>query len=401
MRQLETKFNKGSGTPFTLDSAEWNDAKDNLNRMISSVGLSFITNDANQLSEAIRYYGSGLATFYTVSGSSNAYVLTHVSGTVPATSYRNGMTITFQPNHLNTGAATVNVSGLGVKALRDPHGLALSAGALSTNELYTAIYNSTTGNFRIAWSATPFNSDKMIRGLTASNNATDADHDIDFTVGSAICTNANATFRLTSAMTKQFDTTWAAGSGAGGLLTGSLPTSGTIHVYGLVNPTSGAHDIGAVPAGSAIASNLPSGYEYYVRLCSLITDGSANILAFYQVDNQFILKELITEFTGAPPAYGNLTTSLPTGIQVAGRFRLVVNSATSASAAVAAGPVASISNIYEIDQATEADVIIDRNFETLTDSSARIRHGVATGSDTFPIYRIHTLGWRDITRGIA
>src|SRR5689334_20969320 len=50
----------------------------------------------------------------TVTGSSNAYIFT---SSVPFASYAAGVIITGIANHSNTGAATINVDGLGAKSI--------------------------------------------------------------------------------------------------------------------------------------------------------------------------------------------------------------------------------------------------------------------------------------------
>lgn len=56
--------------------------------------------------------------------------------------YATGLIISFSPNITNSGAATVNVNGLGAKALiRD--GVALTGGELIANEYVKAIYDGT------------------------------------------------------------------------------------------------------------------------------------------------------------------------------------------------------------------------------------------------------------------
>lgn len=77
--------------------------------------------------------------FAVASGSVNAYVLNY---TPDITSYTVGLLISFSPNLANTGAATVNVDGLGAKSLyRD--GAALVGGELDPSVYVKAIYDGT------------------------------------------------------------------------------------------------------------------------------------------------------------------------------------------------------------------------------------------------------------------
>ncbi len=94
---------------------------------------------SSHLSDYVRQPGYGVT-----SGSANIYTLT----LTPAPSaYTDGMGIVVKINSANTGAATVNVNGLGAKAIVDGKGNALTTGKLRLNGTYSLKYNSTSGNF--------------------------------------------------------------------------------------------------------------------------------------------------------------------------------------------------------------------------------------------------------------
>jgi hypothetical protein len=74
------------------------------------------------------------------SGSANAYTVT----LNPApTSYVEGMAIALKINTDNTGASTINVNGLGTKAIKKTNGNDVSAGNLKAGSIYTLRYNGT------------------------------------------------------------------------------------------------------------------------------------------------------------------------------------------------------------------------------------------------------------------
>ena len=318
MRQLEDKFNKGDGTPFTLDASEWNDAKNNLNKLISSVGLSFLTDNADQLSEAIRFYGSGLATHYSCSGASNAYVLAHVSPTVALTSYKDGLIVEYEPNHLNNGPATANVSTLGAKAILSPQGLALTGGELAPGIKQRLKYVTSLNSFIIDSDSSSYAKPTKVNGFVASVNTTDSQHDLDFTPGNAYAENANFLIESKVALTKRFDTAWAAGNNNGGLLSGTLDADSTYHVYAIFDPTNKVEDKGAVKEGTSITANLPGNYTYYRRIMSFVTDGSGNIIPFRQSGNKFTYSTPVTDLTnGTTATTATLhTLTLPDGILI-------------------------------------------------------------------------------------
>ena len=74
-----------------------------------------------QLSKAVANY-SAVSTFYTDSGTANAYILTPIGSFESPHAYTNGMLIRFRPANANTGAATVNINSLGVKNLKKTDG---------------------------------------------------------------------------------------------------------------------------------------------------------------------------------------------------------------------------------------------------------------------------------------
>ncbi|THD15383.1 hypothetical protein CI793_13535 [Anoxybacillus ayderensis] len=83
----------------------------------------------------VKHPGYGVAT-----GSANAYAVT----LNPApTSYVEGMAIAVKINVDNTGSSTINVNGLGAKAIKKPNGNNVSAGNLKAGSIYTLRYNGT------------------------------------------------------------------------------------------------------------------------------------------------------------------------------------------------------------------------------------------------------------------
>ncbi|MCX8045262.1 MAG: tail fiber protein [Anoxybacillus gonensis] len=83
----------------------------------------------------VKHPGYGVAT-----GSANAYSVT----LNPApTQYVEGMAIAVKINVDNTGPSTINVNGLGAKAIKKPNGNDVAAGNLKAGSIYTLRYNGT------------------------------------------------------------------------------------------------------------------------------------------------------------------------------------------------------------------------------------------------------------------
>lgn len=124
-----------------------------------------------------------------------------------------------------------------------------------------------------------------ISGLILSNNASDANNDLDFAVGEATDSTGNVVMRLQSAYTKRIDASWAVGTGNGGLFSGTVANTTWYYPFLIMRP-----DTGVVDAGfdtSIIAANRPSDYTFFRRLGAFRTNGSAAIYGFRQTGDYF------------------------------------------------------------------------------------------------------------------
>lgn len=146
-----------------------------------------------------------------------------------------------------------------------------------------------------------------------ANNSSDAANDIDFTEG--FCYDLSTKEKIVStAMTKQLDTTWAEGTHAGGLDTGSKANSTWYHCFA-ISKADGTSDF--LFSTSVTAPTMPSGYVNKRRVGSIKTDSSGNIRLFTQ-DGDFVQwatpsNEIIT--TTPPTTFTDLIISAPLGIK--------------------------------------------------------------------------------------
>lgn len=120
----------GKITGSTLTAAEWNQLPQEVQNVITALGITLGSGDLNQLGKAIAGYVANGA-FYTDSGIANVYVLTPVGGKQAVTDYTDGATFEFETSNPNTGASIFNVTGLGAKNIKLADGSNPAAGQIA------------------------------------------------------------------------------------------------------------------------------------------------------------------------------------------------------------------------------------------------------------------------------
>jgi hypothetical protein len=239
-----------------------------------------------------------------------------------------------------------------------------------------------------------------IFGLDAAL-AADTEHDLTFAVGEAASTETDPVLmKLTSALTKRFDATWAVGTTNGGMQSGSsLPTSGTVHVHLMERSDTGVVDVIGVPNGTTLV--LPSGYDRSRRIMSFRTDSSANILGFVQRGDKFILAAAIKDVAATNPGTSTVlrTLSVPAGIQVEVDISLRVTQldATETLAGISSADATSLNSLmYNSGEVGGSTQHRASGFLSgiLTNTSSQVKSVlyVSTANTTLDIY---TYGWVD------
>lgn len=148
-----------------------------------------------------------------------------------------------------------------------------------------------------------------IYGLSISNNGTDSDHDIDIAAGTAMSEDGNLEWlNVASGLTKRIDATWAVGTASGGLFTGTVANNTWYHVFVIRKTSDGSVDAGFDT--SLTAANIPTGYVEYRRIGSVLTDGSANIRAFVQSGDHFLLSVPVQDYSASNPGTSAVTPTL-------------------------------------------------------------------------------------------
>ena len=141
--------------------------------------------------------------------------------------------------------------------------------------------------------------------ITISNNATDANNDIDFSAGNAPLDDGSGQILLASTLVKRLDASWSAGTNQGGLFSGTKATNTWYYLFAIVNTTTGATDAGF--DSSVSGANVPSGWKISKILHAIKTDGtgSGNILQgkFYS-DGWFYYNSEQQEYTSTSTTAG-------------------------------------------------------------------------------------------------
>lgn len=360
----------------------------------------------------------------------------------------------------NTGATTVAISGLTTKAIQND-GSALAAADIVAGKMYQIVYDGTafqlsrvhlgvvsvTGAGGITGTVTGSGSLSLnIPGLTDEtavadadtiaiydasasahremtrasflaggplpraylaglglSRAADTDHDITVAVGEARDGGHTANLVLAAAITKQIDAAWAVGDAQGGLDTGSVGNATWYHVWLIKRSDTGVVD--ALFSTSASSPTMPSDYDLKRRIGAVLTDGSANIIAFVQNGDTFLwTNPPVVSATNPGTSAVSRTLSTPLGVVTEAIVNVEISAVTSGSVAVylsplsvddeavtvTDAPLATLSSVNAANAATSPST----QARVFTDTSSAIRSRLSASGSSDAL-RIATLGWVD------
>lgn len=154
-------------------------------------------------------------------------------------------------------------------------------------------------------------------GLLVSNNATDAEHDIDVAAGQ-IMDDTN-TYRMNcQAITKRIDAAFAVGTGNGGLASADSLGNNTwygvfeLHKSASASVAADSDVIFATTRARALASTGVTGVFDICRLVgAVLTDGSANIIAFKYGGDDWSIWDVL-QSVSISPSTGGTDVVIPT-----------------------------------------------------------------------------------------
>jgi len=207
-------------------------------------------------------------------------------------------------------------------------------------------------------------SNRVLYGLTLSNNVSDATNDIDVAAGACV-SDDGTTLIVLSAITKRLDAAWAVGTNQGGLDTGSIANT-TYHLWAISK--AGGADADVLFSISASAPTMPTDYTKKKCIGSIVRV-SAAIKAFTQYGNYFEWVTPVVDVDAQNPGTSAVTRSItvPAGVKVRARVNCGIYSGTTGSVA---GYVSSL------DQSDTAPQV----FNTATLTGQANFHGCDTGT---------------------
>ena len=314
MRNVGVKFNGVSN----LDAEEFN--KGFIEDLENAVLAADIVLDPangpdtrqNMLAEAMTKSSQGAAS-YEDGGAADSYVLSRLGKFVQPSDYFDGMVVIFKAGNTNTGTSTVNVSGLGVKNIRDGSGGAVAAGEIQADSVYILMFDTDNDWFVLVNpstdSAEPFNPNRQI---TFQNSTTDAEHDITFS-GGQFFLDDDIRYATAPARTKRLDANFTFGDNQGGLDVGTVAPNTFYHSFAISNTGGGTADY--LFSLSRTAPTMPSGFTQKRYLGKFVTNADSNIAGFSKNGSETLLDfpYTIHSETDDLSAGSKFASSLPLG----------------------------------------------------------------------------------------
>lgn len=169
----------------------------------------------------------------------------------------------------------------------------------------------------------------FISGLDTALDA-DNEHDILIKVGACRDDANGADIILETQITKRIDADWAVGDNEGGFPSSlTLAPNTWYHVFVMTDGTT--VDAGFDSDIDAVNLLADSTYTSYRRVGSVLTDGSSNIVPYYQYGDVFNFKspELVVDLGSLPTTRTEYTVSSPLGVVCECKIRMILNSAGS------------------------------------------------------------------------
>ena len=248
-----------------------------------------------------------------------------------------------------------------------------------------------------------------ISGLAIANDS-DAAHDINFPIGECADSTNVQMLHVDSALVKQIDANWAAGTGAGGFPSGLTLTANTwYHLFVIGVPATGVVDAGFDTSTSAtnLIADAPT-YTLFRRVGSVLTDSSSNILGFTSTEmgGGGLLVEwddpsLDFDSTTVTTSATNATLSTPPDYKVVAHLNYFSTNASSAQVYVRSpaaddeAPSNSAAPLGNVDAQNPSNAFGMGQLRVMTNTSKQVTVRSTVASTTV---RLATMGWEDFRR---
>lgn len=253
----------------------------------------------------------------------------------------------------------------------------------------------------------PFILVNYINGLTSSyvNGTT-----LQFSPGQA-SNSSNFIYMSNGSFFTKTTSTFLAGSGNGMLDTGSISASNWYHTYIISNSTGSLVDFTC--SISPASPSMPVGYTFFRRTGSFLTNGSSQIILFFQIGNYFQWSPSRFDYNATCSSTKNnvLLPSVPNGIQVIADLRIAQRALSgTTSPMIVSSPSISESSpngigtfntspLFDV-VSPSANITATMQARVLTNTSSQVSVQSATTDGTIG-NNIITKGWFDISRDIG
>jgi hypothetical protein len=372
------------------------------------------------------------------------------------TAYGAGQLFSFIASGANTTNVTINVNGLGAKAVTKNGTTALVAGDIPSGFLVTIRYDGTrfqligakgastgangditsltactsitAGTVTVATGDLVYVQDvsaaNVLKVVTAQSIADLASVPVlkDYFSGGIMSTagssatmsiaawygtdSTNAVLMTLAAIAKT-TSAWAVGTATGGLDTGAIANTTWYHFYAIRRPDTGVVDV--VFSTSASSPTLPANYTQFRYIGSGLTNGSAQWVLFSQVGDTVLWDAAVVSFDAVNPGTSAVsrTVQTPLGVKTLAKLSCGVGGFTNSNLhavfssldvsdqAAQLGGTGALTGFSSIGAATTTTAWMFGEHEVRTNTSSQIRTRLSASSTNDRIGGI-TRGWRYI-----
>jgi hypothetical protein len=285
----------------------------------------------------------------------------------------------------------------GATTLTNGAGLVTQTGAnILTAAGDTCIIRATAANTVEVLSYVPAANPAVLRSYLSGLTLSTAGSSGTMSIAAGQAADSTNAVLINVAAISKTTSSWAVGSAAGGLDTGSIATSTWYYFYAIRRPDTGVTDV--VFSTSSTSPTLPTNYTQYRYIGAGLTNGSSQWVKFTQFGDEFTWDTPVLDFnTTGSTTSALLTCSVPRGRKMKAWLNLYLNQDTNQvylsdpansdlAPSLTAAPLGSLGF-------TSASFAGTVQAACWTNASAQIRHREANGTGTL---RVATIGWTDL-----